>query len=439
MYSVVSELRKESLLLYNRLQLIVYDSNYVESLDLPAGVAVVPNERCGLWYVRNHTTSSYFKLTDGHDNQWKFSQRRLNLHLFDTFRQHAGVAIVDATRKGKLMPDAVSKTIPIWIAVMNCLNPHVGYDPSDERLLVTLAEMSGTLHLQMAARIPEFVSEAQRLRLVDPAVFDGMTKPLYPIWVYPGKAVEKVPEGVYPIYLITASKRVTATRRVTVNESSWYYIQGSGDDHELWAHRVPFLSPRVFWEDIYPEMATETGFLGESSEDEFVEMITWIHERRQKGRQPTATSLKELEGTHISFGKLEDNVDYASLPLAQIVNLSSHLVTNVPEKPRYPIYNHPLDDGKRGSKQLRELLPTLVPQISPEAPLVIFCGLGKDLGVGLVLVMLCTHYNLEWERLEPARPTKELIKQHLSKIQGVNPLRNTLQSVNTYLMSAPRK
>lgn len=46
---------------------------------------LVANERCGSWYVPpdDKGASAYFKSTDGHDNAWKFSTRRLNLHLLE--------------------------------------------------------------------------------------------------------------------------------------------------------------------------------------------------------------------------------------------------------------------------------------------------------------------------------------------------------------------
>lgn len=68
--------------------------------------------------------------------QWDFSLRRANLHLVDFANQNGGFIIVDSTRRGKVslipsliqtsliwpnqrMPDALSKTVPIWCAVIN--------------------------------------------------------------------------------------------------------------------------------------------------------------------------------------------------------------------------------------------------------------------------------------------------------------------------------
>jgi tRNA A64-2'-O-ribosylphosphate transferase len=110
----------------------------------------------------------YFKSTDGHHGQWRFSTIRLNLHVLEACCEHGGCIIVDATKRGKSFPvrcvrcpglnhfmllqpgdtcgcaacfqhatcmctsrcgrphvpiaslqDALAKTIPIWAAVIN--------------------------------------------------------------------------------------------------------------------------------------------------------------------------------------------------------------------------------------------------------------------------------------------------------------------------------
>ncbi|PWI66072.1 hypothetical protein PCL_05550 [Purpureocillium lilacinum] len=64
---------------------------------------LVANERCGSWYVPpgDKAASAYFKSTDGHERAWKFSTRRLNLHLVEMIEKNDGIIIVDSTRRGK--------------------------------------------------------------------------------------------------------------------------------------------------------------------------------------------------------------------------------------------------------------------------------------------------------------------------------------------------
>lgn len=53
---------------------------------------LIANERCGSWYVPpdQKSGSAYFKSTDGHERAWKFSTRRLNLHLVDLVEKNDG-------------------------------------------------------------------------------------------------------------------------------------------------------------------------------------------------------------------------------------------------------------------------------------------------------------------------------------------------------------
>ena len=89
---------------------------------------------------------AYFKSTDGHHGNWSFNLRRPNIHLLSVAASHGGyvhhdtpllfpckkkkrklkfstscsrLILVDSTRAGKRLPDALSKTVPIWCAVVN--------------------------------------------------------------------------------------------------------------------------------------------------------------------------------------------------------------------------------------------------------------------------------------------------------------------------------
>ena len=74
---------------------------------------------------------AYFKSTDGHFGNWGFNLRRPNLHLLPLVHSAPnsdsnnatttarGFILVDSTRAGKRVPDALSKTVPIWCTVLN--------------------------------------------------------------------------------------------------------------------------------------------------------------------------------------------------------------------------------------------------------------------------------------------------------------------------------
>lgn len=76
-------IRKSSRSLRNRLRSIKKDSEFVERVAEAYQLPVVTNARAGDWYIdpKRRDGSVYFKSTDGHTGQWKFSSRRLNLGL----------------------------------------------------------------------------------------------------------------------------------------------------------------------------------------------------------------------------------------------------------------------------------------------------------------------------------------------------------------------
>lgn len=121
--TILTDLKRANLSIRNRLRSILQDAEFVRQAHTALGGAseddasknlqdqlqglkldeptlapkkisrpLVANERCGSWYVRPEAkgASAYFKSTDGHDNAWKFSTRRLNLHLLDVIGKHDG-------------------------------------------------------------------------------------------------------------------------------------------------------------------------------------------------------------------------------------------------------------------------------------------------------------------------------------------------------------
>ncbi len=120
---MIKQLKRERSSVFHCICSILDDAAFVaEVRGLYPDVPAVANLRCGLWYVSppvDHTC--YFKSTDGHVGQWAFSTVRLNLHVAHLAAQHGGALIVDATRNANKggFPDALSRTIPIWAAVLN--------------------------------------------------------------------------------------------------------------------------------------------------------------------------------------------------------------------------------------------------------------------------------------------------------------------------------
>lgn len=93
---ILGDLKRSNLSITNRLRSVREDAGFVEGVAAALRGRrrrpLVANERCGSWYIRpaRKGASAYFKSTDGHTGQWKFSTRRLNLHLLPVIEEHDG-------------------------------------------------------------------------------------------------------------------------------------------------------------------------------------------------------------------------------------------------------------------------------------------------------------------------------------------------------------
>ena len=88
----LSSLKRSTLSITNRLASIHHDSLFVDQLAQTSRLPLIANERCGSWYVPPEfkAGSAYFKSTDGHQGQWSFSTRRLNLQLLGIIGSYNG-------------------------------------------------------------------------------------------------------------------------------------------------------------------------------------------------------------------------------------------------------------------------------------------------------------------------------------------------------------
>ena len=109
---ILGDLKRANLSITNRLRSIRQDAQFVEQVAITCGLPLVANERCGSWYVDPElkAASAYFKSTDGHTGQWKFSTRRLNLHLLELIGRRHGLDISEAFYKYR------SATLTVFIS-----------------------------------------------------------------------------------------------------------------------------------------------------------------------------------------------------------------------------------------------------------------------------------------------------------------------------------
>lgn len=340
------------------------------------------------------------------------------------------------------MPDALSKTIPIWCCVLNrVFFPNT---PSAHKLYAPPQVVSDSEHAQMTNLIPQFVQAFQTLNLPIETFRDKVRKPIRPIWVTPESQVSNtsdVFEDFHPVICCTVSRRVSGGE---ISEGG--YIQGAGDDTENWAHG---LTPNIFW--------ANQQSLFETSEEDLPDLIeTLIGQScsslgsNDKLRLVKPTSCLSIS-TIDSVPPLANSVDTCTIVL----------LPKVTPKDSWPTSPSRIDVGlgskKVGSKNLRTALIDISEFFiknlrafasksasSEPMPIIIACESGQDLSVGVALALLCLHFDDNGDlKLETGEGhpyiNKDFIRQRLTWIStsmpDANPSRATLQSVNSFLMS----
>lgn len=362
------------------------------------------------------------------------------MQVLDVVETYGGCVVVDSTRRGKSMPDALMKTVPVWCAVFNRL-----LFPDDEeagRLYTPPKCVSASEHAQIEVRIPGFVASLEELKLDIATLRAKVKKPLRPIWVTRASELPTSPpsfEDFHPIVLCTASRRATGTE---VGEGG--YIQGAGDDAESWS--LGLTSP-LFWNH-HEELL-------HAKEDSLPELIAKLVS--QEATTPTqgtkAVSVKAAPWLSIgSFAALTTGAAY-NYDIIITIGLRDALPP-VPIPPRKHIHLQ-CKPGKLGSRDLRTQLPHLqssIANLSSRRRVLVCDTEGRDFAPGVALALLCLYADEGGSF--PTRTTttngangvnktrsldKSFIRQRLSwvmtSLPSASPSRATLQSVNEFLLS----
>ncbi|SJK98159.1 related to tRNA a64-2'-o-ribosylphosphate transferase [Armillaria ostoyae] len=434
--AALSYIRKEFLDIYNRLHSIDEDITFVNQVRLAyKDLPILPNLRCGAWYTDPSTSvpiPAYFKSTDGHFSNWSFNLRRPNLHLLALVEQQKGIILVDSTRAGKKIPDALSKTVPIWCTVVNramrIRYPEITIN-WDTELYTPPSTVSSQEHDQILPLLDGWAEALAKSSYALPR----LQYPLRPMWITP--STSSFPQagsdpGFYPVICVSASKQVEdgLERR----SSGFTYIQGSGDDHEAWGMG---LVPEMFWSH-KAELLT-------SSQTELQSLVASIvaASPTQKGEPPTILSkvgsrLAICQNSRLPSPSLGDDFMYFVLS-EDDVDIGGHLqVERIKTLP-----------GKKGQTQL---LSTVLPQAMAfvQSALVkghsvcVSCDTGKDVSVGVVVTALQMFFDDNGHfamTSGPRKVDKQSIRTRLewiiSERPQANPSRSTLKRVNEFLLS----
>ena len=389
LYANIRTIRKSALSIPHRLNSILADAEFAKQVSDVCDLPLVANERCGSWYINpaHKAGSAYFKSTDGHHGQWSFSLRRLNMQLLPLLGRYGGAVVVDSTRRGKNLPDAFSKTVPIWVAVINrTLFPELS---ATHRLQVPPApsELGRSEVSQIEARLGEFAQSFCGLGLDLPKLRNELKLPIALSWVVNGCFDADSQEQSSTASLTAPSDTCrqlvlcSASRRVHGAEASeGGYIQGAGDDSEAWSCG---LTPQIFWK--------HRDQLMRSPEDDLPEIIEELLNGEEEGRGSPAqgTHVGATRNLHICQGPVHD---LAAFDL--VINCNGSSVANSTK-----VTDLDCRSGKLGSKDLREKLPVLGDIVRRQllkdcqSQILVTCATGTDLSVGVAASLLCLFYH----------------------------------------------
>ena len=507
---VLGDLRRSHLSIAHRLRSIRRDAAFVAAVAAQyPGFALVVNERCGSWYIPSTGSdaasmktlkngSAYFKSTDGHTGQWSFSMRRLNLHLLplicapsgDASPKGGGCILVDSTRRGKRMPDALSKTIPLWCCVLNhalfaspndtadSLSPQIRKDA--QALHTPPGVVSASENSQMLARVPAFVEGLLRLGVLGPDLAAWRRKnlpngkPLRPVWITPDMPWPDVDSmrDRFNVVLCCTSSHVPCPNDSDGHGScgpwpssfddtltggySPDYIQGAADDTENWAHG---LTPELYWAHCAELLA--------APEAELPELIMSLVKSAATSTPADSSGIGSHPFTEIAITPYLSAGQWTGTeaPAPSSSNIC-HIVfvrqtTNAELWAKAP--NH-LEVGlgkqdKVAGRTLRYALPKICEFAAAflakgatgdtAGSIRVLCPTGRDISVGTALALLCYCFDeagaprtAEMSPIMSAIFNKDIIRVRLGRIMTTmphaNPSRATLQSVNSFLMDLPR-
>ncbi|KAI8978906.1 tRNA A64-2'-O-ribosylphosphate transferase [Pilobolus umbonatus] len=393
--------------------------------ELMPSLALIANERCGSWYIdqtQKKSYSAYFKSTDGHMHIWDFNLRRNNLHLIPIIASHQGCIIVDSTRKGKRIPDALSKTIPIWCCTVNRtvdryrqLHGMVSTTDWDTCFHSLPSAVSRSEHAQIEHKITSFVDKLMNSGIDIGAISNHLTQPLRPIWFTPQSYESLIlspptfeDSPFWPVICLSASEAVDYGYQM---RNGYLYVQGSGDDQEAWSYG---LTPSMFWrnqEDILSDI---------SGCEQRVKSLV------QSSKNHLAVSVDDknyaiISPTHLAIGNLSSAAYPECWKSFDVLINCSPENRDSDEHVNEKSYLHvPIPEGKKGQ---------------------IAFASSKDYSVGILLSILVRYYDANGilTVTDHIRVDKAFIQHQLIRIisawEKASPSRVTLKRVNTHFMS----
>jgi len=298
----------------NRLKSIYYDS--IQVLEFEQKIPnsqIVANLRCGKWYCNDPKVKTcYFKSTDGHNDQWDFNSRRLNINVLELILSSIPVIIVDATANSrKVYPDALSKTIPIWITVFNTYLKKISNLDIDTpinlpRTITTTEKNNLVAHIDnklepWLVELENTLDNNTIIKIKDMIKLDGF-RPIIPIFV---SSIDNFDITYYnsiqsyglPVICFSVGNHDKVYIE-NQEDRNFKYILGAGDDEEMWSIKI---SAEQFWKNYKT-------ILNCSDDNEIKDVIVSITNTK-------LISLSLLDNTIELFNRPNDNINVVSMKI----------------------------------------------------------------------------------------------------------------------------
>ena len=301
--------------------------------------------------------------------------------------------IVDSTRRGKAMPDALSKTVPIWCAVLNrLLFGHIKIFLPEEVIgssesAQILRKIDGwvraiKVRFSMSKNKAQLIPQVLQLDITE--LRKKLAKPLRTFWITPD--ILEAPDlanlaPYYPVVCCTASRRVRGSEA-----SEDGYIQGAADDSESWAQGI---TPSLFWE--------HKDILLSEAEEHLPALIRKLKAETPTALQHKATLIRPTEGVFIGTLDVADPALFDGIVVCNDAADEKHCGERDEKTKRVLRLNCGI--GKLGSRALRTQLSRVPPFVGGLIPgiegkkLLFACSTGKNLSAGVALTILCMYYN----------------------------------------------
>jgi tRNA A64-2'-O-ribosylphosphate transferase len=208
------------------------------------------------------------------------------------------------------------------------------------------------------------------------------------------------------------------------------YIQGAADDSESWSRG---LTASMFWEH-----KDELMGVGEDGLPDLIDKLV-SEEKKTSPADLDAVLIKPTTTLFLGAGTKSSATGYDL-----VVNCEGESGAE-----RKNVINLKCHHGKHGPHSLRERAGTAHAAVKaalaadPASRILVTCSTGRDLSVGIALIVLCNFFDVHGLVSEASARgiDKDFIRSRLAWITSSKPDANTsratLQAVNTFLMNRP--